>query len=100
MRFQLQSTRTKRALSGLVVDCFGTTVNMALSFVVTPWLVYLLKPELYGFWIVAAQVLFWLNLLDGGSGLYLVQAISRYQQSPQRVNRAIATVFWTYVILA
>jgi len=100
MKFQLQSTRTNRALSGLAVDYFGTILNIGLSFVVTPWLVYLLKPELYGFWIVAAQVLFWLNLLDGGSGLYLVKAISRYQQSPQQVNRAIATVFWTYVLLA
>jgi O-antigen/teichoic acid export membrane protein len=75
-------------------------MNIAISFLVTPWLVFLLKPELYGFWIVATQALFWLNLIDGGSGVYLMQAISRSQDDPERLNRAISTVFWVYVALA
>ena len=76
MKLRIASTRTTRALAGLFADYLGTGMNIALSFVITPWLVFLLKSELYGFWIVATQALFWLNLLDGGCGLSLVEAIS------------------------
>jgi O-antigen/teichoic acid export membrane protein len=100
MKIRIASTRTTRAIAGLFADYLGTGTNIALSFVITPWLVFLLKSELYGFWIVATQALFWLNLLDGGSGLYLVQAISRSQGDTERINRAIATVFWVYAVLA
>ncbi|HEX7190364.1 MAG TPA: oligosaccharide flippase family protein [Thermoanaerobaculia bacterium] len=100
MKIRIASTRTTRALAGLAADYLGTGMNIALSFVLTPWLVFLLKSEVYGFWIVATQALFWLNLLDGGSGLYLVQAISKYQGDAERINRAIATVFWVYAVLA
>jgi len=94
--------RTGRAVSGLAVDYFGNGVTQVLSLLVTPWLVSLLSPSMYGFWIVVTQVIFWLSLLDGGVGMYLIKTIagSKDRESSLTLMEAISTCFWTYTCLA
>jgi len=99
---RLTKNRTRRAASGLIVDYLGTGVNQVLSFLVTPVLISLLSPSIYGFWIIVTQIIFWLGLLDGGVGIYLIKAIasSKEKEDPSHLSNSVSTCFWIYVFLA
>ena len=99
---RLTKNRTRRAASGLIVDYLGTGVNQVLSFLVTPVLISLLSPSIYGFWIIVTQIIFWLGLLDGGVGIYLIKAIasSKEKEDPSHLSKSVSTCFWIYVFLA
>jgi O-antigen/teichoic acid export membrane protein len=84
-----------------MVDYAGTALNIAISLAVTPALIALLGTSLYGFWITASQMLLFLNLLDGGIGVYLIKTIGAHKNADLKsVQDAIASTFWCYVLLA
>ena len=94
--------RAGRALAGLTVDYTGTLINVGLSFVITPLFLRLLSPVMYGFWIAAAQILFFLNLMDAGASLYLLKGIAaaRNERREEQIRPLVSTTFWTYSVLA
>src|SRR5687767_12611681 len=101
MRALALRSRTGRAAAGLLVDYAGAIISIVLTFAVTPLLVTLLGSPMYGFWITAAQLIAWLNLLDGGIGINLLKTIGTWKNSdPAKVQRVISTTFWLYVGLA
>ena len=99
---RLTQNRTGRVVGGLAVDYLGNGVTQVLAILVTPLLISLLSSATYGFWIVITQVIFWLGLLDGGIGIYLIKAIanSKDKIAPSLLSESVSTCFWTYVFLA
>jgi O-antigen/teichoic acid export membrane protein len=91
--------RAGRALVGLAVDWAGTGVNIALTFILTPMVLRLLSPPMYGFWIAASQVMVLLNLVDAGGSLYLSKTIAakRPHNGPGSLDALIGTTAWIYV---
>ena len=98
---QLVGNRTGRALAGLLVDYVGTTTVVGLSFFVTPLLLAFLSVPMYGFWITVTQIIFFLNLVDGGANIYLLKGIASAQVEGDTAYLAhvISTTFWFYVAL-
>lgn len=101
LRSRLIDNRTGRALSGLLVDYAGTTISVSLSFLITPLLLTVLSAPMYGFWITTAQIIFFLNLVDGGASIYLINSIAKNREDSknEQLVHLISTTFWLYVFL-
>ena len=95
------SNRSGRALSGLLTDYAGTAISVGISFLVTPLLLTILSAPMYGFWITTAQIIFFLNLADGGASIYLINSIAKSKEEGKNEHLAqlISTTFWLYVFM-
>jgi O-antigen/teichoic acid export membrane protein len=93
--------RTGRAAAGLLTDYFGTAAATGIVFLTTPLLLDWLTPPLYGFWIAITQVMFWLNMIDGGAGIFLLKNIAKARETRDEasIRTLICTTFWSYVAL-
>jgi O-antigen/teichoic acid export membrane protein len=96
----LQSSRAGRAVQALGVEYIGTALNILLSLAATPVLLEHLSPSVFGLWIATSQTVLVLNLVDGGSSVYLMlQLSSGARADAERARRLVATTFWTYLAL-
>ena len=96
----LQSSRAGRAVQALGVEYIGTALNILLSLVATPVLLEYLSPGVFGLWVATSQAVLVLNLIDGGSSVYLMlQLSSGARDDADRARKLVATTFWTYLAL-
>lgn len=101
LRQKFAGNRTGRAAAGLLADYIGTAASTGIVFLSTPLLLGWLTPPVYGLWVAVTQVMFWLNMIDGGAGVYLLRSIAKARETgdDSSIRGLVCTTFWSYVVL-
>jgi O-antigen/teichoic acid export membrane protein len=79
----------------------GMSIQMAIAFVLSPFLVHSLGDERYGIWTIAVAFTGYMNLMDLG----LTSAVSRYVSKyhglndTEKVNKIISTAFYLFILM-
>lgn len=88
--------RRSAALATLAGNGLTVTITVAQAFLLIPLCLAYLGPNLYGSWLAAAEVLIWVQMLDGGLPNLLMQRVGALAGRSEWA----AAARWTSTILA
>lgn len=64
-------------MGGLLVDTLGIPITMVLGILVTPLFFRYINMDEYGYWTTVLDFMNFLNILNAGIGIYVVQTIAK-----------------------
>ncbi len=84
-----------------VSNYLGQVVNLAVWFLLTPFLVRHLGPSQYGLWVLVSSFIAYGSLLDFGVGDAIVKYVAEFRArgDGESASRLVATSLWLYCAL-
>jgi O-antigen/teichoic acid export membrane protein len=86
--------KTRVLIRNVCANWLGLAVNMAIAFVMSPFLVHSLGDTMYGLWVLLLAVTGYMGLLEAGLKVSVVKYVSRFNavSDTASINRVVSTV--------
>lgn len=91
----------KRLIANVFANWAGLAINLAVAFLISPFLVHSLGDTMYGLWVLLLAVTGYMGLLDAGLKVSVVKYVSRYNalSDTAAISRVVSTVLLLHVTI-
>lgn len=94
--------RVRHIARNVLFNWFGTIVNMAVGFFLSPFVLHRLGDVAYGVWVLTVSVVGYLGLLDFGMQSSVLRFVSKgnTQGDHQGASEAISAALWVRLLIS